>query len=256
MRGISQQSQTDWFRLKSMRFKPLILLTATMLLIGCGSELSGLPPKTTKSPSDSQVDSGSIAPKPKPAPVSPAPVVPTDPVPSDPVPSEPVPVVPTVPVPPEPVPKTPTPTTNTDAQTALQLVNAARSKAQNCGGTLYPAVPAVVWNSKLENAARAFNQDMISKQYFDHISPDGSTPGSRVEAQGYVYTALGENIALGSVGSSLDTVSGAVQAWLTSTGHCKNIMNANYTEMGLVGTPGKWNGTEAMYWTQELARPN
>jgi uncharacterized protein YkwD len=217
-----------------MGLNVLRLLAAAFVLIGCGSGLSGLPKNATGYPSDSsQVGSGDNAPKP----------VPVDPVPVDPVPVDPVPV-------------TPSPSPNTEPQTALELVNVTRSKARNCGGIAYPAVPAVVWNSKLEAAARTFNQDMISAQFFDHIGPNGSTPGSRVQAQGYGYTVLGENIALGSAGSSLDTVSGAVQAWLLSSGHCKNIMNADFTEMGLVGTPGKWNGTDAMYWTQVLAHPN
>jgi uncharacterized protein YkwD len=145
---------------------------------------------------------------------------------------------------------------STEAQKALQLVNEARSKPRDCGdGVVRPAVSAVTWNSKLELAAKAFNQEMIAKQFFDHIGPDGSTPATRLTAQGYVWSTIGENIALGSLGSSLDTVSGAMQGWLGSLGHCRNIMNANYTEMGLVGTAGNWNGFDAMYWTQEFGRP-
>jgi uncharacterized protein YkwD len=262
MRKTSQQSQKTSFKLESMRFFPIALITVVLLFSGCGVDLSGLTGKNTEtstgsssgssgtgsstgsgtgsstgSGTGSSTGSGSGSSNTAPAnPGTPAtgtqrPVVPTPEAPK------------------------PTPTLSAEAQTALQLVNAARAQARNCGSVSYPAAPALTWNSKLEAAARAFNQDMISKQFFDHIGPDGSTPATRVTAQGYSWSTIGENIALGSLGSSLDTVSGAVQGWLASPGHCRNIMNTNFTEMGLVGTAGDWNGYDALYWTQEFGRP-
>jgi uncharacterized protein YkwD len=254
-----------------MKSIPIALLIAALLLTGCGSDPSVLNGKSGSS-SDSangttgSDSSGATTPTPttpakpaKPAPVTPAPVVPQP----TPVPT-PAPVIPAPTPTPTPVPNpapTPAPGLNTEAQKALQLVNEARSKPRDCGdGVLRPAAPAVTWNSKLEAAAKAFNQDMIAKQFFDHVGPDGSTPGTRVTAQGYTWSNIGENIAVGSIGSSLDSVAGAVQGWLKSTGHCKNIMNANFTEMGLAGKAGAWladNGEtyDAMYWTQEFGRP-
>ena len=237
----SQQSQDDSFKLESMRNFQVAFLTTALLLTGCGSDLS-VPTKGSGSGSSG----GSSTSPAIPAPVTPNPV--PNPVPNP----APNPV-------PNPAPN-PAPPLSTDAQKALQLVNTARAQSRQCGTTTYPAVPALTWNTKLESAAKAFNQEMIAKQFFDHIGPDGSTPGTRLTAQGYSWSTIGENIALGSLGSSLDTVSGAMQGWLASAGHCRNIMNANFTEMGLVGTAGAWradNGEtyDAMYWTQEFGRP-
>jgi uncharacterized protein YkwD len=249
-----------------MRYFPVAFLTAALLLTGCGSDLSFLNGKSGSSSDSAQGNPGSdssvVTP---PAPTTPAP---TNPAPETPTPITPAPIIP-APVPPSPPPvitptPTPTPTPiptpmpglSSEAQKALQLVNEARSKPRDCGdGILRPAVPALTWNSKLELAAKAFNQEMIAKQFFDHVGPDGSTPGTRITAQGYSWSTIGENIAVGSLGSSMDTVSGAVQGWLKSTGHCRNIMNASFTEMGLVGTLGAWNGFNATYWTQEFAKP-
>jgi uncharacterized protein YkwD len=194
-------------------------------------------------------------------PVVPEPVVP-EPVVPEPVVTTPVTPAPIVPVPVNPAPISPPPTTNqvqpnlnAEAQTALELVNAARSTAQNCGGTIYPAVGPLTWNPKLEAAARVLNQDMILKQYFAHVSPENSTPVTRVTAQGYDYAAIGENIAVGSLGSNLASLSGAIRGWIESPGHCKNMMNPNFTEMGLASASGPWGKYDAVYWTQELGRP-
>ena len=224
-----------------MRFLSIAVLSVILVLTGCASDGSVLTGKGSGPASDSsQGSSGAGAGNP--APVVPKPVVPVTPAPVNPA-----------PVTPSPVP--PAPTLSSEAQNALRLVNAARAQSRQCGATTYPAVPALTWNAKLESAAKAFNQEMIAKQFFDHIGPDGSTPATRLTAQGYSWSTIGENIALGSLGSSLDTVSGAMQGWLNSPGHCHNIMNANFTEMGLVGTAGNWNGLDAMYWTQEFGRP-
>ena len=238
-----------------MRNFQVAFLIAALLLTGCGADLS-VPTKGSGTPSETSqggAGSGSSTSPVVPAPVTPNPVpVPTpapNPVPNPTPNPVPVPIPVPIPVPP------PTPGLSIEAQKTLQLVNTARAQSRQCGATTYPAVPALTWNTKLESAAKAFNQEMIAKQFFDHIGPDGSTPATRLTAQGYSWSTIGENIALGSLGSSLDTVSGAIQGWLASAGHCRNIMNANFTEMGLVGTAGNWNGFDAMYWTQEFGKP-
>jgi uncharacterized protein YkwD len=230
MRRFSQQTQTGSFKLESMRFAPLILLTM-FFLSACGSVPISPGTGTGPSTGNSNPAPGSTAPN-NPGATTPTPTKPK-------------------PVNPPSVPNTP----SAEARVALDLVNAARAQPRSCGGVSYPAVPALTWNSKLEAAARLHNQDMIAKQYFDHVSPDGSNPASRVMAQGYVYGLIGENIAVGSVGSSLSQVSGVVNSWLGSPGHCRNIMNANFTEMGLASTAGPMDQFDAVYWTQDFAKP-
>lgn len=124
----------------------------------------------------------------------------------------------------------------------LQLVNDARAKGCNCGSTYMQPVPPVTWNDKLEQAALIHSQDMTKNNYFDHTGSDGSTPATRITGVGYNWSAIGENIAMG-----YPSEQAVVSAWLTSEGHCKNIMNGLFTEMG-VALDGK-------YWSQEFAKP-
>lgn len=135
----------------------------------------------------------------------------------------------------------------TDEETAIKnevlpMVNSARSVGRNCGNTYYPPAPAVTWNSKLYAAAKLHNQDMIDNNFFDHYGSNGSDPGDRISAQGYNWRTYGENIAGGQTSAQQ-----AMDGWLNSPGHCVNIMNPNFKEMGLSKDLG---GQYGIYWTQ------
>jgi uncharacterized protein YkwD len=121
----------------------------------------------------------------------------------------------------------------------LQLVNDVRKKGCNCGGTYYAPVPAVTWNDQLEKAAWIHSNDMFQKKYFSHSGSDGSGSGERINSVGYSWKYYGENIAFG-----YSTEKEVVDGWLISTGHCSNIMNGNFKEMG-VAKVGE-------YWTQDF----
>ena len=77
----------------------------------------------------------------------------------------------------------------------------------------------------------------------------GRTPGERVRAVGYKETLVGENIAYGP--PSADDV---VKGWLDSPGHCENIMDPRFTEMGLAYAPGR-APKPGLYWVQLFAAP-
>jgi uncharacterized protein YkwD len=124
----------------------------------------------------------------------------------------------------------------------LQLVNSVRKKGCQCGGEWYGPAPALTWNNRLETAALAHSRDMFQNHYFSHTAPDGSSAGQRIQDAGYEWRTYGENIAAGYT-SEQETV----QGWLQSPGHCKNIMNKDFREMG-VGRAGN-------YWTQSFATP-
>ena len=121
----------------------------------------------------------------------------------------------------------------------LQLVNEMRQKGCQCGDTYYNSVPAVSWNNQLEAAAYEHSDDMYTNGYFDHTAPDGSNGGVRIQRAGYNWFAFGENIAAGYK-SEKEVVNG----WLQSPGHCKNIMNKSFKEMGVARVGN--------YWTQEF----
>src|SRR5690349_4183495 len=100
---------------------------------------------------------------------------------------------------------------------------------------------AVRTEVKLTTAARAHSVDMVTKNYFSHVSTDGSTFLVRAKNAGYT-TAIGENIAWG-----YRTPEQVVTAWMQSPGHRANILNCKARSVG-VGLAKKTDGTP--YWTQ------
>ena len=110
----------------------------------------------------------------------------------------------------------------------LTLVNNARAVDRLCSSTSYSAVSAISWHCNLEQAAQGHSTSMADNDYFSHTGLDGSSPGDRITAAGYQWRTYGENIAAGY--SNADDV---INAWLNSPGHCANIMNPNFTEIGV-----------------------
>ena len=152
-----------------------------------------------------------------------------------------------VPVPtPTPAPA-PTPGSGISSaeQRVLDLTNQARATARTCGTTSYPAAAPLTWNASLATAARGHAADMAARNYFSHTSQDGRTFDTRIVNAGYSgYSALGENIAAGQ-----PTADAVVAGWLTSPGHCANIMSASFRELGVgVGTGGSYS----TYWVQDF----
>ncbi len=133
----------------------------------------------------------------------------------------------------------------------LARVNQLRAAGASCGaaGTFAPAA-ALSWSALLTEAATAHSLDMAANNYFDHTSPSGSTLSSRVQAAGYAWSAVGENIAAGYA-----TVDSVMSGWMASDGHCANIMNANFTQIGVACVKGGSSNTYPTYWTMDLARP-
>ena len=127
-----------------------------------------------------------------------------------------------------------------DKATALQLINNVRQTGCNCGSEAMPPVPPVTWNDQLAQAAYDHSRDMYNNNYFSHTGLDGSSPGDRIRRAGYSWRTYGENIAKG-----YNNEQAVIQGWLNSPGHCRNIMDAAFKEMGL--------GRVGTYWTQEFA---
>ena len=117
----------------------------------------------------------------------------------------------------------------------LQRVNAARSDGYVCGMQTLPRAPALQWNDVLFSAAARHTLDMAARNYFAHVTPEGVTFWQRLSAEGYAWSAVGENIAAGQ--SSVDSVMGA---WLGSEAHCRNIMNPLFTEVAVACVNNAW----------------
>jgi len=128
----------------------------------------------------------------------------------------------------------------------LTYVNQARSKSCLCGSTTYPAAPALLLNDQLNSAATKHATDMATYNYFSHTGRDGSTPWARMTREGYVWRRAGENIAAGYT-----TARAVVDGWLRSPGHCANLMNANFKDLG-VGYAYGASSTYKRYWVQNF----
>jgi len=111
--------------------------------------------------------------------------------------------------------------------TMLALINASRIEARMCGDNSRDPAPPVTWNNKLAQAAVAHGQDMAMSNFFSHTGSDGLAVSDRVETADYQWRAVGENIAAGQLEQAE-----VHQGWLDSPGHCMNIMNKVFTEVG------------------------
>ena len=123
--------------------------------------------------------------------------------------------------------------TTSQAEAVLKLVNAERAK-QN--------LKPLTLSSKLTDLATMKSKDMADKGYFDHTSPTYGTPFQMLQSHGVHYSAAGENIAAGQ-----KTPEEVMNAWMNSSGHRANILNANFDTIGIGYYQG---GSYGVYWTQ------
>ena len=92
---------------------------------------------------------------------------------------------------------------------------------------------------ELSRVARYKSQDMVDNRYFSHTSPTYGSPFQMIKAFGLSFRTAGENIPYGQ-----RTPQAVVNAWMNSSGHRANILNASYTQIG-VGYVAAGH-----YWTQ------
>jgi len=132
--------------------------------------------------------------------------------------------------------------------TFLKLLNEARATPRQCGNTTHDAVDPVTWNEQLNLAASQHSIDMTTNNFFSHTGSDNSSVSDRVGATGYNWQAVGENIAAGQ-----RSAQAAMDGWLKSPGHCQNIMNPNFTEIG-VACDQSDSARYGAYWTNVFGR--
>ncbi len=131
----------------------------------------------------------------------------------------------------------------------LALVNQVRSEGRSCGSAgQFAATGPVTMSPALRCAARVHSADMAARGFFEHDNPSGESPWDRMAKAGYAsYSTAGENIAAGSPDAA-----GTMMQWLDSDGHCSNIMNPGFSELGVGYSTG---GTYGHLWTQDFASP-
>ena len=131
----------------------------------------------------------------------------------------------------------------------LELTNEARRHARRCGRKKFPATTPLKQAAALERAALAHAQDMAARSYIGHKGPDGSMPADRATRAGYAWVSIAENVAAGQT-----TAEEVVNKWLASPGHCANLMNPRYSDMG-VAYAFNLASEKGIYWAQVFAAP-
>ena len=142
----------------------------------------------------------------------------------------PQPSTPTLPGTPTPAPVQPTTPPVNDSEylsqledDILRMVNEERAKV---------GAKALAMESMRRDVARGHSKDMAVRNFFDHNNPDGKSPFDRMKAVGISYTTAGENIAYNTY--PVDRAAkAAMDGWMKSDGHRKNIQNAKYGRTGI-----------------------
>lgn len=124
------------------------------------------------------------------------------------------------------------------ADMVIKLTNKAREKA---------GVAVLVKNDLLKKAAEKKAQDMINKNYFAHISPEGKSPWDWIQESGYDYRYAGENLAI-----NFTSAEDEQEAWMDSPSHRKNILNPDYEEIGVAVKEGIIDGNKTIVTVQEF----
>jgi uncharacterized protein YkwD len=135
------------------------------------------------------------------------------------------------------------------ATRALELVNEVRAQGARCGKRFFGPAPALTLSQALAGVALAHATDMAEHDYFEHEDLSGESPADRVRAVGYREQLVGENIAYGP-----ETLQEVVKGWLDSPGHCENMMDPRFAEMGIGYAAGEGE-RRGLYWVQLLAKP-
>ncbi|MCJ8206935.1 CAP domain-containing protein [Pseudomonas sp. RGM2987] len=131
----------------------------------------------------------------------------------------------------------------------LAQVNAARARSRMCGGQRFAAARPLSWNAALGTAAQGHSRAMARDNYFAHRDPDGRSVADRAKGAGFRGRKIGENIAAGQ-----GSPNQAMRDWLASPGHCANLMNPMFTQMGAASASDS-RSDAGIYWTMVFGAP-
>ena len=112
------------------------------------------------------------------------------------------------------------------------------------------AAATLVRNPLLDEAARLKAEHMAREGYFAHYSPSGVTPWHWFSVAGYEYVHAGENLAV-----HFTDTRALVQAWMDSPSHRDNIVNQQFTEIGVGTARGRYQGFDTVFVVQLFGAP-
>jgi Cysteine-rich secretory protein family len=136
------------------------------------------------------------------------------------------------------------------AQSQFASVSAVEVIALTNHSRLGAGVAPLTTSTLLTRAAQLKAEDMASKEYYAHVSPDGKTPLYWLDLVGYRYQNAGENLVVDRT-----TSSDVVSAWLASPDHRENIERPQFTEIGVGTAEGVYKGLQTIYVVQEFGKP-
>jgi uncharacterized protein YkwD len=139
--------------------------------------------------------------------------------------------------------------TSSIGKALLAQVNAARAKSRVCGRQRFAAARPLSWSAALGSAALGHSQAMAHGNYFAHRDPDGRSVADRAKGAGYRGRKFAENIAAGQ-----GSPNQAMQDWLASPGHCANLMNPMFTQVGAASASDS-RSDAGVYWTMVFGAP-
>lgn len=123
-----------------------------------------------------------------------------------------------------------------------QVVDAVNAERQKVG------LPPLVLSDGLSRIADDYANRLIMGDFFAHVDPfNGSTVARRAAQKDYLFFKVGENLAAGQ-----KDVAAAMKDWLDSPSHRANILDPDFTEIGIAIRDG---GRHGRYWVQEFGRP-
>lgn len=109
---------------------------------------------------------------------------------------------------------------------------------------------ALTENAQLDTAAKLKLEDMFTNNYWEHVAPSGVQAWDFMKTSGYTYEYAGENLAKGYHDSA-----STVNAWMNSQTHKDNLLNKNYTEIGVAVGSGKLDGKPVTLAVQIFGKP-
>lgn len=114
-------------------------------------------------------------------------------------------------------------------------------------------LPSLQVNDELTKAAKAKGEDMLAKDYWAHVAPDGTEPWKFFKEVGYTYRYAGENLA-----RDFSDASSTVDAWMASPTHKANLLSNKYQDIGVAVVEGDLNGADTtivvqLFGTKQVA---
>ncbi len=111
-------------------------------------------------------------------------------------------------------------------------------------------VEKLIEEDKLKNSSGSKAADMAKNSYFSHVGPDSRDLAYFLNRAGYLYRVAGENLAMG-----FSRAEDVMNAWIKSPLHYQNIIDKDFSEIGIGLVEGKYDGSNTIFIAQHFGAP-